>query len=97
MKQKRIEIRVSNLDKKMIEKRAEKANLSVSEFVLKTALGERVKQAFSDEEVLALKDLHQFNNNFSRIANLIKKNDSEVMKEIYDTQQAIKRVLNKIK
>lgn len=67
-----VRVRVSALEKKALGLMAEKAGLSVSDYVRRAAFNQQMNVRFSPEELALYKQLHQFRNNFAAIANLIK-------------------------
>lgn len=94
MKQSIIKFRLSNLEKKLIEKRAEKAGMKVSEYCRKTALGIEIKERLSVEEIEFYKMFVKFNNNFSFISNLIKNKDAELLIKINDLADEMKLIIS---
>ena len=67
----RIEIRVSYLERSAIELNAEKAGLSVSEYVRDCSLHRVIQARRTSEELQAYQNLSNFKTNFSRISNLL--------------------------
>lgn len=98
-KSERIEIRVSYLERSLIELNAEKAGLSISEYVRDCALSRVIKARRTSEELQAYKNLSNFRTNFARISNLLVVQDETLLKaEIHDLilqlDQALKNISN---
>lgn len=84
-KTKRIEVRVSAFDKKLIEINAKKAGLSLSQYLVDCALHRVIKPPHSEERIRAYSLLAKYSNNFTRIANLIKNSKpTEVLEEVHE-------------
>jgi len=96
-KSQRIEIRVSYLERSAIKLNAEKASLSISEYVRDSALGRVIKARRTSEELLAYQNLSNFKTNFARISNLLVVRDETLLKaEIHDLVQKLDQALNDI-
>lgn len=81
MKNEFIKIRVSRIEKKVIERKSQKAGLSVSEFVRRLAFEKELKSRLSEEEIECYKSLSKYADNFRRISNLFKLGDVTGMKQ----------------
>lgn len=82
-KTQRIELRVSLLDKKLIEINAKKSGLSISQYLVDCGLHRVIKPPPSEERLSAYKELAKFHQNFTYISNLIKNNNApEVTLEV---------------
>lgn len=81
MKNEFIKIRVSRIEKKVIERKSQKAGLSVSEFVRRLAFEKELKSRLSKEEIECYKSLSKYADNFRRISNLFKLGDVTGMKQ----------------
>lgn len=57
-KKERIEIRLTKIEKLVLEKKAEKAGLNLSEYIRKCSLDMEIKSKFSDEEKELLEKLY---------------------------------------
>lgn len=90
-----IPVRVTPLEKKVIQLSAVKAGLTVSDFVRKSAMNKTVRLRFSPEELEAYKTLQEYHKNFSRISNLMKSRDPQLNEEIEKTQKLIFEHLKK--
>lgn len=96
-KSQRIEIRVSYLERSAIELNAEKAGLSVSEYVRDCSLHRVIQARRTSQELQAYQNLSNFRTNFARISNLLVVQDETLLKsEIHDLVQKIDQALNDI-
>lgn len=97
-KDKEIKLRLSEEDKKEIEKRAEKTGLSMSEYLRRTALNRKINVRFSDEEIEAWKNLTSISNSLKNLSNILnKENREELILEIKSINEQIKKELQKFK
>lgn len=96
LKRKKIEFRCSSLEKAIIEKKAEKTGLSVSEYCRNAALSRQLKNRLDNQELAVYKNLTTYAINFTRIGNLLKNKDSQFAKEISKTVKAIREHLKKL-
>lgn len=90
-----IPVRVTPLEKKIIQITAGKTGLTVSDFVRSAAMNKTVRLRFTDEELEAYKTLQEYHKHFSRISNLMKSRDPQLNAEIEKTQQLIYEHLKK--
>lgn len=95
-KKRKIEFRVTPLERAIIEKKAENSGLNLSEFCRQSAMQKHVKFRLTSDEIEVYKTLTQFHNNFIHIGNLFRKKDSRFAKEIKQTAEEIKKHLNKL-
>lgn len=98
MKNEIIKFRVSKIEKKIIEKKSERAGLSVSEFVRRLSFEKELKSRLNLEEIECYKSLSKYSDNFRRISNLFKAGDVTGMKkETLETSRLIREHLKKFK
>lgn len=91
-----IKLRVSRVDKKIIEKKATKAGLSVSEFLRRLAFEKELKTRLTSEEIECYQNLIKYADNFRRISNLFKAGDVTGMKaETLEASKLIREHLQK--
>lgn len=67
-----ISVRMTSMERKLIESKAKETGYSMSSFMVQSALGNSIKN-LSAEEKKAYIDLAKFHTNFSRISSLFKK------------------------
>lgn len=87
----RIEIRCDIFQKEVIKMKANESNMSVSEYLLYCGLGRQLPKPMTSEELQAFKELREFQTNFARISNFIKRYDDESLK------QEVRELLEKTK
>ncbi len=96
MKNQFIKFRVSGIEKRIIEKKSEKAGLSVSEFVRRLTFEKDLKSRLTEEEIECYKNLAKYSDNFRRISNLFKLGDVTGMKqETLEASRLIREHLKK--
>lgn len=89
----RIEIRCNIFDKEVIKMKASESNMSISEYLLFCGLGRQLPKPMTSEELEAFKELRQFQTNFARISNFIKKYDDENLKaEVRELLEQTKKI-----
>lgn len=96
LRSKKVEFRCSILDKRIIEKKASEAGLSVSEYCRKSALRQKISSRLDDEELRVYLELSEYRNHFIRISNLLKDKDSAFAKEVKNTATLIRTHLEKL-
>lgn len=95
MKKKRIELRLSSLEKAIIEKKAENSGLSVSEYCRRSALNQKIDSKLTSEELEIYKELHEYRRNFTLISNMFKVKDPDLAKMVQVTAHGIVKHLQK--
>ncbi len=68
-KKDRVEIRLTKIEKLILEKKAEKVELSLSEYIRNNCLDIEIKSKFSDEEKEILKMLYDISTELREIKN----------------------------
>jgi len=96
MKKKRIELRLSSLEKAIIEKKAESSGLSVSEYCRRSALNQEIDYKLSSEELEVYKELHEYRRNFTLISNMFKEKNPDLAKAVQITAKKIEQHLKKL-
>lgn len=97
-KAKRIYIRVSAFDKKMIEISAEKAGLPISQYMIDCSLHREIKPPHSEERIQAYSQFAKYSNNFTSIANLIKNSKApEVLEAVHKVATELRTHLELIR
>lgn len=95
-KTEKIQLRLTSFEKKLLKIKAEDSGLTLSEFVLSSALNRQIKPPMTSEELEVYKDLKQYQTNFARISNLIKGKEKGLNEEIEQTIKLINQHLNSI-
>ena len=98
MKNEIIKFRVSKIEQRIIQKKSEKAGLSISEFLRRLALEKEIKSRLTSEEIECYKTLSKYADNFRRISNLFKLGDvTGVKNESLETSILIRNHIEKFK
>lgn len=92
-----LRFRVTLLESETIKHRAEKTNLTISDFCRNSIFNKRINYALSEEEEKVYKNLTRFNNDFERLANYFKHKDPHFSTEIRKIAQEIKVELRYIR
>lgn len=92
----KIELRVTKLEKKLLEKRAGESGLSVSEYLRRAGFGRKIGYKLTPEELEVYKDLHTYHRHFSSLSNLFKKGHPDFWKEAQSLMQEVKQHLKKL-
>ena len=93
-----IKLRVTKIEKLLIEKKAKSTGLSVSSYIRNLALGYEIKPQLNEQEFECYLSLSKYADNFRRISNLFKAGDVTGMKnETLETSRIIKQHLEKLK
>ena len=92
-----LKFRVTLLESETIRHRAEKTNLTISDFCRNSIFNKRINYALSEDEEKIYKSLTRFNNDFERLANYFKHKDSILSNEIRKVAQEIKDELRYIR
>ena len=97
MKREYIHIRCSIYEKKLLNKRAAKAGISLSEYLRSTAFKINMVERITQEQLECYQLLVQYKNNFSRISNMFKKREPQVAKEVQQLAEEIRSHLKNFK
>ena len=98
MKNAFIKFRVSKIEQKIIQKKSERAGLSVSEMMRRLAFEKELKSRLTEDEILCYKTLSKYADNFRRISNLFKLGDTTGVKnETLNACKVIREHIEKFK
>ena len=86
-----ISVRMTPIERMLIENKAQKSGYSMSQFMVQSALGKEMK-ILSAEEKQAYLDLAKYHTHFSRISSLFRQGGS-VTSELQDVISEIKKTL----
>ncbi|KMQ60139.1 hypothetical protein ACM46_18045 [Chryseobacterium angstadtii] len=93
---KKIEIRVSENEKKMISDKAERTGLKTSEYIRKSSLDKSLNFRFSKEEIEAWKNLTFISTALRNLTNILsKENREELISELKNINEQIKVEIQK--
>lgn len=76
-----IKFRVTRIERKIIQKKAQAAGMTTSEFLRRLAFKKELKARLNEEEVKCYKLLLKYKDNFRRISNLFRLGDTTRVKE----------------
>ena len=97
MKREYIQIRCSIYEKKLLQRRAARAGISLSEYIRATAFDKDIVERITPEQLETYKMLVQYKNNFTRIGNMFKKRDPKLAREVEDLAKEIRTHLKNFK
>lgn len=92
----KIELRVTEMEKAILEKKANDRNLSVSEYLRRAGFGQKVAYRLTPEELEVYKDFHKYHKNFASLSNLFKSGHPDFYKEAHILMVEMKEHLKKI-
>ena len=91
-----VKFRCSVYEKKLLQVKAKRSRLSVSEFCRRSIFNLEVKERLSDDHIEILKTLSKFHNNFKSIGNMFRKRDPQLTAAVYALADEIKEQLEKV-
>jgi len=97
MKREYIQIRCSIYEKKLLKKRAARAGISLSQYLRSTAFEKNIVERITPEQLESYQMLVQYKNNFARIANMFKKGNPKLAKEVAQLAEEIRTHLRNFK
>lgn len=86
-----ISVRMTPMERMLIESRAKKSGRSMSQFMVESAMGKEIK-LLTEEEKKAYLDLAKYHSNFSRISSLFRQGGS-ISEELRQVIAEIKKTL----
>tara|TARA_B100002049_G_C15988818_1_gene336388 strand:+ start:24 stop:320 length:297 start_codon:yes stop_codon:yes gene_type:complete len=97
MKREYIQVRCSIYEKKLLQRRAARAGISLSEYIRATAFDKNIVERITPEQLEFYKMLVQSKNNFTRIGNMFRKRDPKLVREVEDLAKEIRTHLKNFK
>ncbi|MBE7639088.1 hypothetical protein GUB10_01975 [Salegentibacter sp. BLCTC] len=97
MKREYIQIRCSIYEKKLLQRRAARAGISLSEYIRATAFDKNIVERITPEQLETYKMLVQYKNNFTRIGNMFRNRDPKLAREVEDLAREIRTHLKNFK
>ncbi|WP_282017015.1 mobilization protein MbpA [Salegentibacter mishustinae] len=97
MKREYIQVRCSIYEKKLLQRRAARAGISLSEYIRATAFDKNIVERITPEQVENYQMLVQYKNNFTRIGNMFRKRDPKLAREVEDIAREIRNHLKNFK
>jgi hypothetical protein len=97
MKREYIQIRCSIYEKKLLQRRAARAGISLSEYIRAAAFERNIIERISPEQLECYKTLVHYKNNFTRIGNMFRKRDPKLAFAVESLADEIRSHLKKFK
>ena len=97
MKREYIQVRCSIYEKKLLQRRAARAGISLSEYIRATAFDKDIVERITPEQLETYKMLVQYKNNFTRIGNMFRKRDPKLASAVEDLSKEIRTHLKNFK
>ena len=97
MKREYIQVRCSIYEKKLLQRRAARAGISLSEYIRATAFDKNIVERITPEQLETYQMLVQYKNNFTRIGNMFKKRNTKLVREVEDLAKEIRTHLKNFK
>ncbi|MGB6152026.1 MAG: mobilization protein MbpA [Pricia sp.] len=97
MKRTYIKFRCSIYEQKLLKKRAERADMSLSEYCRSSAFGNSVVERLTEEQLEHYRMLIRYSNSFTRIGNMFKKRDPLLAREVRELAEEIRKQLYSFK
>tara|TARA_B100001063_G_C16228370_1_gene295132 strand:- start:149 stop:445 length:297 start_codon:yes stop_codon:yes gene_type:complete len=97
MKREYIQVRCSIYEKKLLQRRAARAGISLSEYIRGAAFDKNIVERITPEQVENYQMLVQYKNNFTRIGNMFRKRDPKLAREVEDLAREIRNHLKNFK
>ena len=92
-----IKFRCTRYEKRLLQVKAKRANLSLSSYCRMAAMDDKIIERFSDEQIEVYKTLIQYHHHFKRIGNMFKKRNPKLTDEVYQLAEEIKNHLQNFK
>ena len=92
-----IKFRCTTFEKKILIEKAKLCDLSLSEFLRRSAMEQTISERFSEDEIKAYKMLVKYHNNFKSIGNMFRGKNEGLTKMVYEVAKEIKEHLKKFK
>ena len=97
MKREYIQVRCSIYEKKLLQRRAVRAGISLSEYIRATAFDKNIVERITPDQLETYKMLVQYKNNFTRIGNMFRKRDPKLAREVENLAREIRAHLKNFK
>ena len=92
-----VKFRCSVYEKKLLQVKAKRSGLTLSEYCRKVAAEKDIKERLYDEQLDIYKTLVKFHNNFKAIGNMFRKKDPKLSAAVYKLADEIKAHLQNVK
>jgi len=91
-----VKFRCSVYEKKLLQIKAKRSGLSLSEFIRRVVLEKEIKERLSEDHREIYKSLVKFHNNFKSIGNMFRKKDPQLSEAVYKIAADIKLHLQRV-
>jgi len=91
-----VKFRCTVYEKKLLQVKAKRSGLSLSEFIRRVALEKEIKERVSEDHMEIYKSLVKFHNNFKSIGNMFRKKDPKLSEAVYKIAADIKLHLQRV-
>ncbi len=91
-----VKFRCSVYEKKLLQVKAKRSGLSLSEFCRRVTSEKDIKERLSEDHLEIYKSLVKFHNNFKWIGNMFRKKDPKLSEAVYKIAEEIKLHLQKV-
>lgn len=90
-----VKFRCTIYEKKLLNIKAKRAGLSLSEYIRRSLFEQEITERFTEEHIQIYKMLIKYHNNFKSIGNMFKKRNPKLMEEVHALADQIKSHLKK--
>lgn len=90
-----VKFRCSVYEKKLLNVKAKRSGLSLSEYIRRSLFEKEITERFTEEHIELYKMLIKYHNNFKSIGNMFKKRNPKLTQEVYDLANDIKAHLKR--
>lgn len=90
-----VKFRCTVYEKKLLNIKAKRSGLSLSEYIRRSLFEQEITERFSEEHIEIYKMLIKYHNNFKSIGNMYKKRNPKLTQEVYALANEIKAHLKK--
>lgn len=97
MKREFVQFRCSVYEKKLLNVKAKKSGLSISEYCRRAAFDDRIIERLTEDQIEVYKLLVNYQNNFKRIGNMFRKRNPRLSEEVTQLAKEIREHLLKFK
>jgi len=92
-----LKIRLTPMEKRILEKKADHSGLQVAPYCRACALDKKINYKLTEEELSAYQMLVKYHNNFKAIGNLLMNKETAFAKEVAAVAREIKEHLQKFR
>ena len=97
VKRKNVKFRCTMYEKKLLEVKAARSQVSVSEFCRRAVFQVEIKERLSEEQIEVYKMLSKYHNNFKSIGNMFRQKDPRLADAVHQLANEMRNHLNNLK